>query len=176
MVHDAAWLLMDLGRRIERTITLADLAAALFAAEQSAAVEQGLMESFLIANESAVIYRRRSRGLYQLMSVVQLVFFDESNPRAMIYQLDRMRQDLVALPEPLRSASAERTLEDMTAALRRSDPADLVALDDGQRSDLFELMTGLREGARELSETMNRTRFAPPPPAQPIWGFGGGDS
>ncbi|MGW0035667.1 circularly permuted type 2 ATP-grasp protein [Gordonia sp. NPDC003376] len=177
MVHDAAWLLMDLGRRIERAITLADLAAALFAAEQPTAVEQELMESFLIADESAVIYRRRSRGLYQLLSVVQLVFFDESNPRAMIYQLDRMRQDLIALPEALRSASAERTLEEMTAALRRSDPADLVALDDdGQRSELVELMTGLREGARELSETMNRTRFAPPLPAQPIWGFGGGES
>ncbi|MEP9392604.1 MULTISPECIES: circularly permuted type 2 ATP-grasp protein [Gordonia] len=177
MVHDAAWLLMDVGRRIERIITLADLTATLFASPHETSVEQALLESFLIANESAVIYRRRSRGLYQLLPVVQLLLFDETNPRAMIYQLDRLRSDLTGLPEELRSAVAERIVEEMTAELRRIDPADLGALgDDGHRGDLVELLTTLREGSSELSDTLTRTRFAPPLPAQPIWGVGGGDT
>lgn len=177
MVHDAAWLLMDVGRRIERVITLADLTAAIFAAPQDVPVEQALLESFLTAGESAVIYRRRSRGLYRLGPVTQLLLFDETNPRAMIYQLDRMRADLTSLPDALRSAAAERVVEEMTAGLRRSDPADLGAVgDDGRRGELVELMTMLRDGARELSDVLSRSRFAPPQPAQPIWGVGRGDS
>ncbi|MGC5245709.1 circularly permuted type 2 ATP-grasp protein [Gordonia sp. DT219] len=176
MVHDAAWLFMDVGRRVERVITLADLTAALFEVPQETAVEQALLESFLTAGESAVIYRRRSRGLYRMLPVLQLLFFDATNPRAMIYQFDRLRADLSGLPDSLRSAAAERIVEEMTSELRRSDPADLGAVgDDGRRAALVDLATMAREGARELSDVLARSRFALPLPAQPIWGFGGGN-
>lgn len=177
MVHDAGWLFMDLGRRIERAGTLADLTAALFVEQRDREVEQALLESFLIANESSVIYRRRNRGLYQLDAVAELLFFDESNPRAMIYQLTRMRNDLIAVPDELRSANAERIVEEMIAELRRSDPVDLCTVgDDGRREELDELVAALREGTRELSDVLTRTRFAPPRQAQPIWGGGGDDA
>ncbi|GAA3715557.1 circularly permuted type 2 ATP-grasp protein [Gordonia hankookensis] len=175
MVHDAGWLFMDIGRRIERTITLADLTAALFVVAQDREVEQALLESFLVANESSVIYRRRNRGLYRFGAVGGLLFFDETNPRAMIYQLTRMHDDLTALPDELRSASSERIVEEMIAELRRSDPEDLAAVDaTGRRAQLGELMTALGAGARDLSDVLTRTRFASPRQAQPIWG-GGGD-
>lgn len=173
MVHDAGWSFMDLGRRIERVITLADLTAALFVAGHERETEQALLESYLLATESSVIYRRRNRGLYQLDAVAELVLFDETNPRAMIYQLTQMRVDLTAVPDEVRSANAERIVEEMTAELRRSDPADLCEVDaQRRRGDLDELMTVLREGARELSDVLTRTRFAPPREAQPIWGGG----
>ncbi|MGV9824831.1 circularly permuted type 2 ATP-grasp protein [Gordonia sp. NPDC003429] len=175
MVHDAAWLLMDLGRRVERVITLADLTIAMFAEPHQTDVEQALLESYLTANESSVIYRRRNRGLYRLDTVAELLLFDEANPRAMIYQLGRMRRDLTTLPDALRSAAAERLVEEMTAELRRSDPDDLVHVGtSGRREELVELLTALREGSRELSDVLTRTRFAPPPMGQPIWGAGGG--
>lgn len=175
MVHDPGWLFMDIGRRIERTITLADLTAALFVVAQDREVEQALLESFLVANESSVIYRRRNRGLYQFDAVGGLLFFDETNPRAMIYQLTRMHDDLSALPDELRSASSERIVEELIAELRRSDPEDLAAVDAaGRRAQLGELMTALGAGARDLSDVLTSTRFALPRQAQPIWG-GGGD-
>ncbi|MFW0794577.1 circularly permuted type 2 ATP-grasp protein [Gordonia sp. CPCC 205515] len=173
MVHDAGWSFMDLGRRIERSITLADLTSALFVTAHDREVEQSLLESYLLATESSVIYRRRNRGLYQLDAVAELVLFDETNPRAMIYQLTHMRADLTAVPEEVRSANAERIVEEMIAELRRSDPADLCEINtDGRRADLAELMNALREGARELSDVLTRTRFAPPLEAKPIWGGG----
>ncbi|MFT4126605.1 MAG: circularly permuted type 2 ATP-grasp protein [Gordonia sp. (in: high G+C Gram-positive bacteria)] len=176
MVHDPAWLFMDVGRRIERIITLADLTNAMFATARESAVEQGLLETFLTAGESAVIYRRRSRGLYRLLPVLQLLFFDETNPRALIYQLDRLRAGLSGMPETLRSATAERIVEELTVELRRIDPEDIIAVGaDGIRTDLVALMTTLRGGARELSDVLTRTRFALPQPAQPIWGASGGD-
>ncbi|KNA93162.1 MULTISPECIES: circularly permuted type 2 ATP-grasp protein [Gordonia] len=171
MVHDAAWLLMDLGRRIERVITLADLTRALFEYEHPLDMEQTLLESYLSATESSVIYRRRNRGLYRAEAVAELLMFDETNPRAMIYQLAKMHDDLTSLPEALRSAAAERAVEEMTAELRRCDPADLSSVDGyGKRADLVELTSTLRDRARALSDLLNRTRFAPPRTAQPIWG------
>ena len=171
MVHDAAWLLMDLGRRIERVITLADLTRTLFEYEHPLDMEQALLESYLSATESSVIYRRRNRGLYRAEAVAELLMFDETNPRAMIYQLTKMHDDLVSLPEALRSAAAERAVEEMTAELRRCGPADLSSVDgNGQRAELVELTSTLRDRARALSDLLNRTRFAPPRTAQPIWG------
>ncbi|MGV9711153.1 circularly permuted type 2 ATP-grasp protein [Gordonia sp. NPDC003424] len=175
MVHDAGWSFMDLGRRLERALTLADLTAALFVDQHDREVEQALLESYLVANESSVIYRRRNRGLYQLDAVMELLLFDESNPRAMIYHLTCMRRDLTAVPEEVRSANAERIVEEMIAELRRSDPGDLCEVGAGRRGELDELMSVLREGSRELSDVLTRTRFAPPREAQPIWGGGGTD-
>ncbi len=173
MVHDTGWRFMDIGRRIERSVTLADLTAALFAEQHDRETEQSLLESFLIANESSVIYRRRNRGLYQFDAVIELLFVDESNPRAMVYQLTRMRTDLASVPEELRSAAAERIVEELIAELRRSDPVDLAAANtDGRREELADLMTVLAEGVRELSDVLSRTRFAPPREAQPLWGGG----
>lgn len=173
MVHDAGWMFMDVGRRIERVITLADLTVAMFGQARDIDIEQALLESYLTASESSVIYRRRNRGMYQLASVAELLLFDETNPRSMIYQLDRIRRDLAGVPETLRSAGCERSVEEMIAGLRRSDPADLVHVDTARRrGDLVELMTTLRDGAKELSELLTRTRFAPPRQAQPIWGGG----
>ncbi len=176
MVHDAGWQFMDLGRRIERTATVADLTRAMFVEVEEREVEQALLDAYLIANESSVIYRRRNRGLLQLSSVAELLFFDDTNPRSLIYQLDRMRERLAALPEELRSAVAERSVEEMAAEVRRSDPVDLAQADSsGRRVDLDQLMTTLGDGVRELSDVLTRTRFAQPSQAQPIWGAAGGD-
>ncbi|MDF6100553.1 circularly permuted type 2 ATP-grasp protein [Gordonia hongkongensis] len=173
MVHDPAWMFMDVGRRIDRAVTLADLTLAMFADAQDTDVEQALLESYLVANESSVIYRRRNRGLYQAASVAELLLFDPTNPRSMIFCLDKMNADLSSVPETLRSAGAERAVQDMIAELRRGDPADLVRVDaDRRRPELVELMTTLRTGARELSDLLTRTRFATPRQARPIWAGG----
>ena len=117
--------------------SLADLTSALFVEVRDADLEQQLLESFLIANESSVTYRRRNRGLIRLGAVLELMLFDESNPRSMVYQLTTMMRDLTALPDSVRSTGAERIVEELTAGLRRADPADLTAADaEGRRADL----------------------------------------
>ena len=176
MVHDAGWLFMDIGRRIERAQMLAALTAAVLVQQHDADTEQGLLEAYLVANESAIIYRRRNRGIVRLGPVAGLLLFDEGNPRAMIYQLDTLRADLTALPTDVRSAAAERLVEDLVAELRRVDPADLAAIGaGGRRVELAELMGTLDAGLREISDVLGRTRFAYPVEMQPLWGAGSED-
>ncbi|OZG28572.1 hypothetical protein BH683_013690 [Williamsia sp. 1138] len=173
MVHDAGWLFMDIGRRIERAQVLAALTAAVLVTQRDADTEQGLLEAYLVANESAIIYRRRNRGIVRLGSVAALMLFDEGNPRAMIYQLATLRDDLMSLPADVRSAAAERVAEDLVSELRRVDPVDLAAIGaGGRRVELDELMRTLNSGLREISDVLGRTRFAYPVEMQPLWGAG----
>ncbi|MFW0790461.1 circularly permuted type 2 ATP-grasp protein [Gordonia sp. CPCC 205333] len=173
MVRDPGWQYMDIGRRIERAQVLATLTAAVLAERHDPDTEQGLMETYLVANESAIIYRRRNRGVFRLAAVVAVMLFDEANPRSMIYQLATLRTNLTTLPDALRSAAAERVVEDLIGALRRVDPVDLAGVDDaGRRAELSELITTLDVGVREITNILGRTRFAYPVEMQPLWGAG----
>jgi uncharacterized alpha-E superfamily protein len=101
------------------------------------------------------------------------MLFDEGNPRAMIYQLATLRDDLTSLPTDVRSAAAERVVEDLVSELRRVDPVDLSAIGTGgRRVELDELMRTLNSGLREISDVLGRTRFAYPVEMQPLWGAG----
>jgi uncharacterized circularly permuted ATP-grasp superfamily protein/uncharacterized alpha-E superfamily protein len=176
MVHDPGWLFMDIGRRIERAQMLAALTSAVLVQQHDADTEQGLLEAYLVANESAIIYRRRNRGIVRLGAVAALLLFDEGNPRAMIYQLHTLREDLTALPSDVRSAAAERIVEDLVSELRRVDPVDLGAIGaGGRREELAELMRTLDSGLREISDVLGRTRFSYPVEMQPLWGAGSED-
>lgn len=171
MVHDPGWLFMDAGRRLERIILVAELLRGIAAQRCDPVVEQGLLEAFLVANESAVIYRRRNRAVMRLRSVIMLSVLDETNPRSVIYQLDALRDDWDAMPDEVRSASVERTVADLVADVRRVEIGDLVATDDaGTRADLDRLLARLSQGARSVSDQLGRTRFAPPRDLQPLWG------
>lgn len=176
MIRDAGWHLSDLGRRVERMITLAGLLSSSFTEEQDPDVEQVLLDAQLVAAESRVTYRRRNRGLLRLTAVTELLVFDETNPRSLIFGAAALRDDLGALPEEIRSVAAERMAEDLITALRRADPAGLSAVDDGRRPSLQELMTTVADTAREISDHLEHTRFTVPHRFQPIWGAGEGSA
>ena len=171
MVHDPGWVFMDAGRRLERIIAVCELLRGIAVERCDPVVEQALLEAFLVANESAVIYRRRNRGMFRLRSVIMLSVLDETNPRSVIHQLDALHDDWDRLPDEVRSAAVERTVSDLVADVRRVEVGDLVAADDtGTRVALDRLLAGLSDGARTVSDVLGRTRFAPPRDLQPLWG------
>ena len=63
-----------------------------------AAVEP-VYETLLTACESLVAYRRRYRSDVELDALCDLLLADDTNPRAMAFQLDRITEDLVFLPD-----------------------------------------------------------------------------
>lgn len=99
-VRGPAWRLMDLGRRLERAlVVLGSVEAALGPATDDLAL-QPLAESVLAANESLVAYRRRHRSDVELDTVVAFLLHDDTNPRALSFQLDRLREHMAALAWP----------------------------------------------------------------------------
>jgi uncharacterized alpha-E superfamily protein len=164
-------MMMDIGKRIERGLALAGLLHATMTTERSWESEQAITESTLVACESAVIYRRRNVGKISTAAVAELLLFDAENPRSLIYQLERLRAHLRALPGASRSSRTERLVDDMGTRLRRLDPSELeYAGDDGIRTELRGLLDGVQTGLRELSNIITATQLSLPGDMQPLWG------
>ena len=171
MVRDAGWTMMDIGKRIERGLALTALLRATLTTRRSPGAEQTITESLLVACESAMIYRRRNLGRVSVSAVAELLLFDEENPRSLIYQVDRLRSDLAALPGASGSSKPERLVAGMTTRLRRMDPADLEDVDHrGCRRELDELLNEMYDSLWDLADVITSTQLSLPGDIQPLWG------
>jgi uncharacterized alpha-E superfamily protein len=170
-VRDAGWTMMDIGKRIERGLALSALLRATLTTARSPAAEQTITESALVVCESAVIYRRRNLGKVSVAAVADLVLFDGENPRSLVYQLERLRANLRALPGASGSSRPERLVDEIGTRLRRLDPADLEHVDGaGRRTELDGLLAGMHTALRELSDVITRSQLSLPGGMQPLWG------
>jgi uncharacterized alpha-E superfamily protein len=111
MTRDDGWRFLIIGRRLER-LSFFGQAIAHFLRMPSARVP-GSLEWLLELADSIITYRSRYSRLPELLPVVDLLIFDESNPHSVLFQagvlgryLDRMARELAADPEaPLLEAS-----------------------------------------------------------------------
>src|SRR6185437_2356967 len=108
MVQDVGWTMMDIGKRIERGLGLTALLNATLTTVLAPAAERTVIESTLIATESAVTYRRRTAGQVSVAALAELMLFDPTNPRSLVYQLERLRIDLGDLPGSSGSSRPQR--------------------------------------------------------------------
>jgi uncharacterized alpha-E superfamily protein len=170
MVHDVGWTMMDIGKRIERGLALTSLLRATLTTVRNPGAEQTITESTLVACESSVIYRRRTLGKVSVAAVADLVLFDTENPRSLVYQLERLRANLKALPGSSGSSRPERLVDDIATRLRRLDPAELEEVADGTRVTLADLLDGIHRDLRELSRIITATHLSLPGEMQHLWG------
>ncbi|SPM37244.1 hypothetical protein MRAB57_5087 [Mycobacterium rhizamassiliense] len=171
MVRDVGWAMMDIGKRIERGLWLTALLESTLIAARSAAAEQTIIESTVVACESSVIYRRRTVGQVSVAAVAELMLFDANNPRSLLYQVARLRADLKELPSSSGSSRPERIVDEIGTRLRRSLPAELGRVDaDGHRAKLAELLAAIHAELRDLAEVITETQLTLPGGMQPLWG------
>ncbi|MBB3039944.1 circularly permuted type 2 ATP-grasp protein [Hoyosella altamirensis] len=171
LVRDPGWYLLDIGRRVERGLQLTRLIGASLAKKLPAAEERAVIESILLACESSVMYRRRQHGVVRVAPMAELLVFDGSNPRSLIYQLERLQADFAGLPEETVPVRVTRLITDLITHIRRADPAGLGATDEeGHRTALRSLMQAIASGLGELSEIVEASLLAPPVDMQPLWG------
>lgn len=171
MVQDVGWTMMDIGKRIERGLALTALLSATLTTVRSPGAEQTVTESTLVACESSVIFRRRNLGAVNISAVADLVLLDAENPRSLVYQFERLRTGLKALPGSSGSSRPERLVDEIGTRLRRLDPTDLDDVTpDGRRGELADLLDGLHADLRELSGVITATHLSLPGGMQPLWG------
>jgi uncharacterized circularly permuted ATP-grasp superfamily protein/uncharacterized alpha-E superfamily protein len=171
MVHDVGWTMMDIGKRIERGLGLTALLRETLTMVRSPGAEQTLTESVLVVCESSVVYRRRNPGTVSVAAVAELVLFDAENPRSLVFQLERLRGGLKALPGSSGSSKPERLVDEIITRLRRIEPADLEEVTaEGDRADLARLLKGMHRDLRDLSGVLTATHLSLPGGMQPLWG------
>ena len=162
MVRDLGWRFMDAGRRIERSIQLTTLLRSTLTQARGTATDSLVLESVLTAAESIITYRFRYRSQAQLETLLDLLLLDPGNPRSLAYQLDRLTDDLDALPIPSerRLREEQRLVLEASTELRLADLATLVVEhDDGQRSALDAFLANVQDRLLLAAEAVDSAHF-----------------
>jgi uncharacterized alpha-E superfamily protein len=162
MTRDDGWRFLIIGRRLERLSFLAQSMAHFLTMESGGGPES--LEWLLDLMDSIITYRSRYSRSPELLPVIDLLVFDESNPHGVLFQagvltryLDRMIREL--------GADFEGDLAGAIERLHAFDLAKLEQLPFSRRYasapciELAELLRDLDQAAGQLSDWLGMRYF-----------------
>jgi uncharacterized circularly permuted ATP-grasp superfamily protein/uncharacterized alpha-E superfamily protein len=160
MTQDDGWRLLMLGRQLERLQFLSSLLAHRLA--DGRRLVRGELDWLLDVGGSTITYRTRYLASPRLTSTIQLLVFDDSNPRALAFHWRGVRRTLVQL-----AASLGGAVEDlMDEAIRDLMAVDLLLLDardesaEEARRTLAAALLGLNLAAGRLCDRLGMRHFS----------------
>ncbi len=159
MTRGHGWRFLDFGRRLERGRNIADLLRAALSTERPSAVLPGLLE---IA-DSSMTYRRRYLAQPQLASVLELLIFDEGNPRSFAFQLNALNTHAGNFPayEKRAGENEEKQLAEITQLFQSMDPGKIAALPEEVRDEeVKEWLASLVGALGDLSTNLTHHYFS----------------
>lgn len=112
MSREASYFFPRMGRRLERTLFLLRLVYSL--AGQGNLSRWGLLDAILRINDIGITYRRRYRNRLDERSVLDILLFDRTNPRSLVFQVDEiyaMTQELPGVENSDKSRERKLALE-----------------------------------------------------------------
>ncbi len=158
MTRGHGWRLLDLGRRLERSIQLVQLLRRGLATP--AENNRSRIEMLLEIADSSITYRSRYLTSLQDDLTIDLLLMDEANPRSVAFQLVRISEHIDELPQgppTLRRSPASRIVLGALTAVRLADLEQLSSLGaDGSRAHLEELLARLAADLPAVSEALTR--------------------
>ena len=96
MIRSQSWLFMQMGRHIERGLTTAQLLDEVFLKPEQ--LSPALLRRVLDLSDCSITYRRRYLNNLNATAVLDILVFDPTNPRSLIFQAERLRELLKKLP------------------------------------------------------------------------------
>ncbi|MCU0558972.1 MAG: circularly permuted type 2 ATP-grasp protein [Desulfobacterales bacterium] len=165
MTREQGWLLLDIGRRIERSIVLAEFLRGTLVPVHATPVFHLVFEAVLATTENIITYRHRYRNFMQLPTMLEQVLLDGYNPRSLLYQLQRLQSQAARLPRQPAEQRLHRVDRTVLEAVNRLLLADVDELcragGDGSRyAALGELLAAVSRLSAEASDELNRTYFS----------------
>ncbi|MBW2475097.1 MAG: circularly permuted type 2 ATP-grasp protein [Deltaproteobacteria bacterium] len=173
MARESGWLLLDIGRRLERALGVISLLRATLVPGMDDATKGQLMETVLVICDSLNTYRRRYHSYMHLPTVLELILMDPHHPRSLAYQLNCLQQHVAELPRiqvSHRLGDDERAVLEAFTALRLADAVELsrIGESDGYCKGLEELLSAQTESLWQLSEVITGTYFSHSQPPQQL--------
>jgi uncharacterized alpha-E superfamily protein len=113
------------------------------------------LESALLSTEALNTYRRRFRAETNIVSGLGLLLIDRSNPRSLIYQLDKLFKDLSELPNRSKGPELsrnQRLVLEISTAVRLADMQAMAVVDEKLQSRV-QLDKLLQQVQQRLNET-----------------------
>jgi len=160
MSRGFAWRFLDMGRRLERAISIVTLLRAAFTNVSER--EAPLVELVLDVADSGMTYRRRYSAGLQAAPAVDLLLADDSNPRSVIFQLHTLSQHVAALPS-LSSMGVKTTQQRLllatTTEVELCDVSELCEFHapSERREALVTLLDRLGHAIPALSDSLSET-------------------
>jgi uncharacterized alpha-E superfamily protein len=158
MTRGPGWRFLDMGRRIERAMhTVGLLERTIVQPEADGAP---VIEALLEIADSSMTYRARYLMSVQLPAALDLILFDESNPRSVAFQLEALARHVKELPRDegkpqmtpeqrvMQAVQTELVLTDVESLCAAVDP------DDGRRKQLGDLFVRLETQLGNLSQAI----------------------
>ncbi len=162
MVHGQGWHFLMIGRRLERAVYLIELFDELLTPLRPD--DAFLLEQLLKITDSLMAYRRRFRTQPHIQGFLVLLIHDETNPRALAYQLAELFNAIQQLPlqnnDAPFSASERRLALEALARIRLVSSNELATSDANQRTRLAELLSHLKKLMPLLSDAITGSYFS----------------
>lgn len=160
MTQDDGWRLMMLGRQLERLQFLSSLLGDRLTG--GAQPYRGELEWLLDVGGSTITYRTRYLASPRVVPTIQLLVFDESNPRALAFHWRGVRRTLVQLAASLGGA-VEDVMEEAIHRLAAAGTAPLEAGDEtgvAARAEFAAALLGLNVAANRLCDRLGMRHFS----------------
>lgn len=163
MTRNHGWRFLDMGRRVERALHLAQLLRSLIARGDPEA--DGTLVMILELADSIMTYRSRYLTTPLVPPVIDLLVLDETNPRSIAFQMSVLDDHVERLPRDTELSDVrspqQREVLSLLTEIRLSDIAELCHQDsNGRRSALDLLLRRIVTSMPRLTELISRDYFS----------------
>jgi uncharacterized alpha-E superfamily protein len=160
MTQDDGWRLMMIGRRLERLQFLGDVLARRLAAADTPLRQE--LEWLLELGDSAITYRTRNRAPPVWANTIDLLVYDERNPRALAFQWRSVNTLLIEVAESLGTRTQDalyEPIEDLIALNEKAPSEDPLML-QASRHILSQSLKELNAAAAQISDQLTSQHFS----------------
>jgi uncharacterized alpha-E superfamily protein len=159
MTRDNGWRFLMIGRHLERLAFISSATACFL----HLGVDKGWhsLDWLLEVADSSITYRSRYRAQPELLPMLDLVVFDDSNPHGVVFQLRQLLIHLGELSADL-GGDHHELADELLSVLQQYtsfDLATLEPLDETVCLALASVLTHTAQAARELSNVLAARHF-----------------
>lgn len=148
MYRFTGWRFLEIGRRIERGIHMSRMLGTLAAKD----APEGALDMLLEIGDSVLTHRRQYNVNAGRHTVIDLLALDPLNPRSLIFQLNRLKDEIALLPgtEGAHLSPAAKEVLNLHTRLSIGDAREM------STTEFDDLLAGLSD----LSDVLSRSYFA----------------
>jgi uncharacterized alpha-E superfamily protein len=161
MTRGLGWRFLDMGMRLERGLALARLIRATLV--QVSRDELPLLDALLDFADSSLTYRRRYFTRLETTAVLDLLLADETNPRAIAFQIAGIDDHLSHLPReskhPQRSPDCQLIFK-LRSTVQLSNMGAICQATGGFRGQLENILQEIIDSLGRISELMAEIYFS----------------
>jgi uncharacterized circularly permuted ATP-grasp superfamily protein/uncharacterized alpha-E superfamily protein len=155
MTRGNDWLFFDLGRRIERTLSIAALVR--YTLATPAARESPAIQVALEIADSTMTYSYRYRNAFQPAPAIDLLLLDLSNPRAVAFQTNAIVHHTLDLPTVTEAQQRNRALVlagRLASTIASADAFALATSGADERTALIALLDEVERTATKIADAL----------------------